>query len=325
MKRREFLCMLGCAALWPRAGCAQTKANVPKLGYLSPNAPNAVADRTFRRQLRDLGYEEGKNLVIEYRHASGKFDRLPGFAADLVRLDVDIIVTLVTQATLAARDATRTIPIVMMAVSDPVGSGLVASLARPGGNVTGTSSMSADAIGKALEVLKEALPGTQHVAVLWNPGNAVFQGQMLAAAREAAPKLGMRLSAFGARAPGEFAAAFAAIAQAKPDALLVMPDPMLALNGARVLDFVRQSQLPAMYGIRDMVKSGGLISYGPDMTVQFGRAAVYVDKILKGAKPAELPVEQPTKFELVINLQTAKALGISVPPALLVRADAVVE
>jgi ABC-type uncharacterized transport system substrate-binding protein len=325
MERREALCLLGGAALWPLAARAQAAEWVPKIGYLSPKAPDAANERAFWRSLRELGYRDGTNLVIESRYAAGRLDRLPRYAAELVRLDVDVIVAVVTKASLAARDATKTIPIVMMGVSDPVGSGLVASLARPGGNITGTSSMSAEVIGKALQVLKEALPGTAHVAVLWNPRNAVFQGQMLAAARRAAGVLGMRLSAYGVKGPAEFSGAFAAIGQAKPGALLVMPDPMLILNRARLLDLVRRSGLPAMYAARQMVTSGGLMSYGPDIRAQFRRAAVYVDKILKGAKPADLPVEQPTAFELLLNLKTARALGLSFPVSIVSRADEVIE
>jgi putative ABC transport system substrate-binding protein len=246
-------------------------------------------------------------------------------AAGLVRLNVDVIFTVVTQASLAAKAATKTIPVVMLAVSDPVASGLVTSLARLGGNITGTSSQTAEVQGKSLQLLKEIVPKLRRVAVLWNPANAIFQAQMLQAAKEAAVALGLELHEFGARNTDELDHAFAAISNARVDALMVLGDPTLVVHKARIIDFAARHHLPAIYGTEDHAEAGGLITYGPDYAAQYGRGAFYVDKILKGAKPADLPVEQPTKFELAINLKTARALGLTTPPMLLVRADKVIE
>jgi putative ABC transport system substrate-binding protein len=242
-----------------------------------------------------------------------------------VALRPDVIAAGVTQASLAARDATRTIPIVMLGVSDPVGAGLIASLARPGGNVTGTSSMSSGVIGKTLEVLKEAVPAAERVAILWNPANAVFQAQMIREAEAAARALGLRVQAHGARGPDEYETAFAAIMGSNAQAMLVMPDPVNTQHTARIVDFARRARLPAVYGTREQAEAGGLMAFGPDIPEQFRRGAAYVDRILKGAKPADLPVEQAAKFELVVNLKTAKALGLAIPSTLLVRADDVIE
>jgi putative tryptophan/tyrosine transport system substrate-binding protein len=328
LRRREFITLLGGAAAWPLAARGQQPAKVPRIGYLSPGSASAgllSRDEAFRQGLRDLGYVEGRNIVIEDRFAEAKFDRLAGLAAELVRLEVDVIVAVVTQASLAAKDATKTIPIVMAGVSDPLGSGLVASLARPGANITGTSSMTAEVVGKSLELLKEAISKLSRVAVFWNPDNAVFQAQMLRETEVAAAALGVKLQTFGVRGPGELDRAFAAITRERVDALLVLADPILALHQARIVDFAQKSRLPAMYGIKEYAAAGGFMTYAANMGDQFRRAAIYVDKILKGAKPADLPVEQPTKFEFVINLKTAKALGLEVPATLLARADEVIE
>jgi putative ABC transport system substrate-binding protein len=333
MRRREFIALLGGAAAGasrPLAARAQQPGKVARIGYLSPGYAFAqgemlARDEPFRQGLRELGYVEGNNIVIEYRFAEGRFDRLADLAAELVRLKVDVIVAVVTQASLAARDATKMIPIVMMGVSDPVGSGLVESLPRPGANITGTSSMTSEVVGKSLEILKEAVPKLARVAVLWNPANAVFQEQMLRETEAAAGVLGVQIQAFGVQGPNEFDTAFAAIANERVDALVVLADPILALHKTRIVDFAEKSRLPAIYGIKDFAAAGGLMSYGPYMEGQFRRAATYVDKILKGARPSDLPVEQPTKFELVINLKTAKALGLTFPLPLLGRADEVIE
>jgi len=282
-------------------------------------------DRRFLQALHGLGYFEGKNILIEYRFAGGKFKRLPGLAAELVRLDVDVIVAVVTQASLAAKAATKTIPVVMLAVSDPVASGLVTSLARPGGNITGTSSQTAEVSGKSLQLLKEVVPKLSRVAVLWNPANAIFQAQLLKATERAAGVLGLQLREFGARNTDELDRAFTAISKANVGALMVLGDPTLVAHKARIIDFAAKHRLPAIYATENHAEAGGLMTYGPDMAGQFERAAYYVDKILKGAKPAELPVEQPTRFEFAINLKTAKALGLVIPPPLLIRADKVVE
>ena len=329
MKRREFITLLGgAAAAWPLAAAAQQAGKVPRIGYLSPGSPSAglvTRDEAFRQGLRELGYVEGKNIFIEHRFAEGKFDRLTALAAELVQIKVDVIVASVTQASLAARDATKTIPIVIAGVSDPVGSGLVASIARPGANITGTSGMTAEVVGKSLELLREVVPQASRVAVLWNPNNVVFQGQMLRETEAAAGALGVQLQILGVRDSDALDPAFAAMAGERAGALLVLADPILAFHQARIVELAKKGRLPAMYGAKEYAAAGGLMAYAPNMMDQFRRAASYVDKILKGARPADLPVEQPTKFELVINLKTAKALGLTFPLSLLGRADEVIE
>ena len=329
MRRRAFIAFLASAAIVrPLAVQAQQRTVIPRIGYLSPGSASGgfqARDEAFRQALRDLGYIEGKTIVIEYRFAEGSFDRLPALAAELVQLKVDVIVAVVTQASLAAKVATSSIPIVMVAVSDPVGSGLVTSLRRPGGNITGTSGMTGEVVGKTLELLKEAAPWISRVAVLWNPDNTVFQAQLLQGAQAAAPMLGVQLRTFGARDADGLNLAFAAITAERVDGLLVLADPGLALHQQRIVEFAERNRLPAMYGIKEFAASGGLATYAANMTDQFRRAATYVDKIVKGAKAADLPIEQPTKFELVINLKTAKTLGLNVPSTLLGRADEVIE
>ena len=329
MKRREFITMLGgAAAAWPLTARGQQAATIPRIGYLSPGSASGGfqdRDEAFRQALRDLGYVENSTIAIQYRFAEGRFDRLPELATELVRLNVDVLVAVVTQASLAAKDATNSIPIVMVAVSDPVSSGLVASLRHPGANVTGTSGMTGEVVGKSLELLREAVPGISRVAVLWNPDNPVFQTQLLRGAQAAAAVLGVQLKTFGMQGPDELDRAFSAITAERADALLVLADPGLALHQQRIVAFAERSRLPAMYGIKEFAASGGLMTYAANMMDQFRRAASYVDKILKGAKAADLPVEQPTKFELVINLKTARALGLDVPTTLLGRADEVIE
>jgi putative ABC transport system substrate-binding protein len=328
LKRREVITLLGGAAAWPLAAHAQQQAGkVPRIGLLSLTSPS---DRpplldAFRQRLRELGWVEGQNIVIDYRYAEGRIGRLPDLAAELVRLKVDLIVSFGTQGVTAARDATETIPIVMIAVRDPVGTGLIASLARPGGNVTGVSGYAGlETIGKQLQLLKETVPKIRRVAILSNPANAYHQ----LAIREvhvAARSLGVQLQALEARGPDEFDGAFATMAKERMEALLVLSDIIFSNHRTRLADLATRSRLPTAYGNRESVEDGGLISYGPSFLDLHRRAATYVDKILKGAKPADLPVEQPTKFELVINLKTAKALGIEVPPMLLGRADEVIE
>jgi putative ABC transport system substrate-binding protein len=329
VRRREFIAALGGAAAWPVVVArAQQAGKLPVIGYLSPGSsavgPLARHD-AFQEGLRELGYVEGKNIAIAYRFADGRFDRLDELAAELVRLKVDVIVSVVTQASLAAKNATSTIPVVMVSVGDPVGSGLIASLARPGANVTGTAAIAADVIGKSLGLIKEAIPNLSRVAVLWNPSNLVFQGQILRATEEAALGLPVNLQIFGVRDPDEFEGAFAAITDARADAVLVLPDPMLAFHQTQIIDLANKRHLASMYGLRDHVAAGGLMAYGPDYEQIYRRAAAYVDKILKGTSPSDLPVEQPTKFDFVINLKTAKALDIQIPPTLLARADEVIE
>jgi len=326
MRRREIIILLGgAAAAWPLSLRAQQARQVHRIGFLSPNSELSARDRTFVQGLRELGYVDGKNILIEYRFAGGKFKQLPALASELVRLKVDVIVAGVTQASLAAKTATRTIPVVMLAVSDPVASGLVESLARSGNNITGTSSQLAEVQGKSLELLKEIVPDLRRAAVLWNPGNAIFQAQMLQSAKEAAIALGLELHEFGARNARELDGAFESIRNAHVDALLVLGDPTLRTHREKIIEFAAKNRLPAIYATEEHAEAGGLVTYGPDMDAQFRRGAVYVDKILKGAKPADLPIEQPTKFSFAINLRTARALGLRIPPGLLVRADKVIE
>jgi putative tryptophan/tyrosine transport system substrate-binding protein len=324
MRRRNFIAALGGAVAMPLAARAQQSGKVPRIGYLSPSVTQP-RDEAFRQRLQELGYVERTNIFIDYRFAEGKFDRLPALAEELVRLEVDVIVTAVTQASLAAKHATKTIPIVFAAVSDPLGTGLVASLARPEANVTGTSAMSSDVVGKSLELLREAAPTVSRVAVLWNPDNAIFQAQMLRDMQFAASRLGIELRTIVVRGPDEFEAAFVRVADAQAGALMVLSDPAYSPYLARLTDLANRSRLPAMYNIREYAVAGGLMSYGTNFTALFRRAADYVDKILKGAKPADLPVEQPTKFDFLINLKTAKAFGLTIPPTLLARADEVIE
>ena len=329
MRRREFITVLGGAAVvWPLAAHAQQAGKVPRIGFLSLTSPS---DRrplldAFRQRLRELGWVEGQNIVIDYRYAEDRVDRLPDLAAELVRLKVDLIIASAgTQGVTAARNASETIPIVMIAVRDPVGTGLIASLVRPGGNVTGVSgSAGLEIVAKQLELLKETVPKIRRVAILSNPANAYHQ----LAIREvnvAARSLGVQLQLLEARGPNEFDGAFAAMAKERVGALLVLSDAMLSSHRTRLADLAARSRLPAAYGVRESVEAGGLMSYGPSFLDFYRRAATYVDKILKGAKPGELPVEQPGKFELVINLKTAKALCLTIPPSLLQRADQVIE
>ena len=324
--RRAFLCTLaGGLFSASRVAEAQQTGKVYRIGYLGPSSATAVSRFTesFRQGLRELGWVEGQNIVIEYRFAEGQFDRLPDLAAELVRLKVDVIVAIPTPAAVAAKNATATIPIVMVNVGDPVGLGLIASLARPGGNVTGLSySVGMDTFGKSLELLKTAVPKVRRVAVLSNPANPARE-LAISSLKVAARSLGLELQFLAARGPNEFDGAFGAMAKERAGAVLVAADSLFYLHRARLADFT--AKLPSMHGLREMVEAGGLMSYGPSTTHQVRYAATYVDKILKGATPADLPVEQPTKFEVVINLKTAKALGLTMPQSLLARADHLIE
>jgi putative tryptophan/tyrosine transport system substrate-binding protein len=312
--------------LAPLAAEAQQAPKEPRIGYLSAGALTTAPtfENAFRQGLRELGYVEGRNIAIEYRWAEGKYERLLELAAELVRLKVDVILAVTTPAAQAAKAATRTIPIVFTLVADPVASGLVASLARPGGNITGLPSISSEIIGKQLELLKETVPGVSRVVVLQNP-DASSHAFMVREAAGAARALGVQLRVLGARGPNALDAAFTAITAERADALLVLADPFFRTHRARIADFAAKSRLPSLSGEREQTEVGGLMSYGPSRLDLFQRAATYVDKILKGAKPAELPVEQPTKFELVINLKTAKVLGLTIPQSVLLRADQVIE
>jgi len=300
---------------------------VYRIGYLGNFAPNAGSLRNteaFRQGLRELGWVEGRNMLIEWRYSEGRAERLSDLAAELVRLKVDLIVASAALATLAAKQATTTIPIVTIAVSDPVGLGLVASLARPGGNITGTASLFPELAAKRVELLKETLPGVSRVAVLWNvanPGNAIIWKEMQIFAR----RLGVTLQSREVRGPEDFEGAFAAMTRQRPHALMALEDPLIFQHQTSIVDFAAKSRLPAMYPFRESVAAGGLMAYSASLPEMFRRSANFVDKILKGAKPADLPVEQPTKFELVINLQTATALGLTIPQSMLGRADQVIE
>ena len=315
-------------ALVPIACEAQQATKVARIGYLSFSlAATPHIEEAFRQGLRDLGYVEGRNLVIEYRSAEGKPDRLAVLAAELVALNIDVIVAPGTPQALAAKQATRTLPIVFATAADPVGSGLVTSLARPGGNVTGLSILAPALVGKRLELLTQALPGVSRVAVLWQPGghDERTDNDILKEAGVAARVLGVRLQFVEVRGPADFDRAFSDMTRARAGALTVLTGIMFLNERRRLVDLTAKNRLPAVYGGRDFVDAGGLLSYGPNLADLYRRAATYVDNILKGAKPGDLPVEQPTKFELVINLKTAKALGLTIPPSLLQRADQVIE
>ncbi len=315
--------------LAPLAAEAQQAGKIYRIGLLlalSPELVQAVLD-AFRQGLRDLGYVEGKNIVIEYRSAEGKLDRLPGLAAELVRLKVDVIVTGLNPGTVAAKQATTTIPIVMAIGINPVGAGLVPSLARPGGNVTGlTYDVSPEIHAKRLQLLKEVVPQVSRVAVLWDPSFAPDVVEISArAVRNAAQKLGVTLHFVEVRGPDDFDQAFAAMARERANGLLAFGGPLLFAHRRRIADLAAKHRLPATYVVREFADSGGLFSFGANQADLYRRAATYVDKILKGAKPADLPVEQPTKFELVINLKTAKALGLTIPQSVLIRADEIIQ
>jgi putative ABC transport system substrate-binding protein len=327
-RRRFLLTSLAGALAAPLAAEAQKAATIARIGYLAPNiAASLHLPEAFRQGLRDLGDVEGRNVVIEYRDAEGKFERLPALAAELVALKVDVIVAGGTPAALTAKQATRTLPIVFVGPGDPVTSGLVTSLARPGGNATGLSSFAPELVGKCLERLKQAVPGVGRVAALWQPGGLGERTDkdVLKEAEAAARALGVRLQFVEARGPENFDSAFSEMTRARAGALTVLPGSMFVNERRRLVELAANNRLPAVYPWREGVDAGGLMSYGPDLADLFRRAATYVDRIAKGAKPADLPVEQPSKFELVSNLKTAEALGLTIPPSLLLRADQVIE
>jgi putative ABC transport system substrate-binding protein len=321
MRRREFIALLGgTAATWPLAARAQQRF---KIGVLDAGLGTAFTV-PFMRKLGELGYVEGKNIVIEHKSAQGNAERLNEFATELVRQQVDVIVTAGTPAGFAAKQATSTIPIVLGANADPVGVGLVASLARPGGNATGNSLMASDLSAKRLDILRTFSPEITSFAILWdssNPGMA----KRVQETKIAADQLRAMLRPIGPRNLDELDAAFAELLNARPDALLVTAEAFTRRYLARIVEFANSNKLPAMFEDSEYVEAGGLMSYGPDYQAVFEKAAIFVDKILKGAKPADLPIEQPTKFELVINLKTTKMLGREIPPQLLALADRVIE
>jgi putative ABC transport system substrate-binding protein len=330
MERRAFIGTLAGGLLaTPLVAEAQQPTRVHRIGILGnipltdPEGANLWG--AFVQGLRDLGYIEGHNIMIEHRSSGGHYGRLPALAGDLVRLKVDVIVVPTGQNALAAQQATRTIPIVAASLGgEPARSGVIASFARPGGNITGLSFAGPELVGKQIELLQDIVPRVSRVAVLANPTNGSHPA-WLREANAAARSLRIQLQALEARTPDEFESAFAAMTKNRAGALLVLPDGMFLLNRARIADLAAISRLPAMYGLKEPVDAGGLVFYGPSLRDNFRRAATYVDKILKGVKPAELPVEQPTTFELVINLKTARALGLTIPPSLLQRADQVIE
>jgi ABC-type uncharacterized transport system substrate-binding protein len=326
MKRRQFIGLVIGSAVWARGARGQQAATIRRIGMLSPFSPaNTLRwDTALLRGLRDLGWIEGRNLAIEHRYAEGKLERLPDLAGDLVRQKVELIVTTVTADTQAAKDAATDIPVVMVAAGDPVATGLVTSLARPGGHVTGLSQMTPDLSGKRLELLKEIVPEVSAVALLFNPEDplSVLDRQE---AERSAQALGIRVHSRGVRNAADLDVALHEALASRADALVLMPAPVMIENLKPIADFARQHHLPSTFHLREFADAGGLVSYGVDRADLFRRAASYVDKILKGANPADLPIEQPTKFELVINLKTAKALDLVIPPRVLGIADEVIE
>jgi putative tryptophan/tyrosine transport system substrate-binding protein len=325
MKRRKFITLLGgAAAAWPLAANAQQPGKLPTIGFLGAT-PLIESQRVtaFVQRLRELGWIEGRTIAIEYRWAEGRPDRFAEIAAEFVRLKVDVIVTVGTPPTLAAKQATAFIPIVFAASNDPVGTGLVASLARPGGNVTGQANQISDTIGKKLEFLREVVPDLRRLAIMANVGNPANVLEM-AEAQATARTLGLEVTTSEIRRAEDIAPAFEALKD-RADALYLCPDPLMNTNRTRINILAVGARLPTMHGLRDYVEAGGLMSYGPNFPDLWRRAGDFVDKILRGAKPADIPVEQPTKFDLIINLTTAKALGLDVPPTLLARADEVIE
>jgi putative tryptophan/tyrosine transport system substrate-binding protein len=324
--RREFIATLsGAAAAWPLAARAQQPSGrIRHLGVLLPGLPESPIGKATRDRLRELGYTERRDIVFETRWAEGKLERLTELAAELAGLKLDAIITFSTPAAIAARKATTTIPIIFVFVGDPVGAGVVPSLARPGGNATGISLLATELAAKRLEILLEIAPNTSRVAMLWNDTNT---GMVLRAreAQDASAKLGVTIQSIGVHDLIDFDPAFATIESGRVDAMLTLVDPFTSQHRKRIVDFAAQRRLPAIYESREFVESGGLISYGPNLVLIEQRAAEYVDKIFKGAKPADLPVEQPTKFEMLINMKTAKALSLSIPQSIMLRADEMIE
>ena len=316
------LCALVLALCFPVQ--AQQQKKIPQVGILRPGAPPDAFLEVFIQELRDLGYIEAKNIHVEIRFAEGKADRLPELATELVRLKVDALYAISTPVIFALKEATKTIPIVFNGTSDPIGTGIVASLAHPGGNITGVTLMASDLWPKRLELLKEIVPKLSKVAMLWNKGNAGMAIEAKAT-EDVAGQLGLALQDRGIKDPNELEVIFGVISKDRPDGFLALMDPVLNSNRKRILDFLIKHRLPAIFENKQWVEDGGLISYGPDFPDAIRRAAALMDKILKGAKPAEIPVEQPTKFELVINLKTAKEIGVTIPQWTLMKADQVIK
>ena len=310
----------------PLATEAQETGRIYRIGFLGNSTAALEANLVgpFREGLRGLGYIESTNTQVEYRWAEGKYERFPALIAELIALKVDVIVTAGTPAAVAVKKATTSIPLVMVAVGDPVGTSLVASLSRPGGNATGLSSIAPDMEGKRLQLLREVLPNVSHIAVLWNPANLFHVGSSKQA-RDAAQVMGIKLQFFAARSTEELPNAIVAILKDHPQALVVFADRVFLHNRTRIMDFALESHLPTAVTHQELVDNGGLMSFGANYPDMHRRAAIYVDKILKGAKPGDLPIEQPTRFELVINLKTARALALTIPASVLLRADRVIE
>jgi putative tryptophan/tyrosine transport system substrate-binding protein len=325
MSRRIISVVLATILATISTAQAQQPAKIPKIGLLGAGFASAPWRESFQREFRKLGYIEGKNVAYESRHADNKYDRLPALAEELVRLKVDVIIAPGANDTRAAKNATKTIPIVFLsAVSDPVSLGLVDSLARPGGNITGFTTIGSVLAGKRLELLKETVPKLSRVAVLWNPENA-GSAQVWKESQLPAKELGLQLHSMAVNSADEFERGFQEAVKARSGALAVTGAALMSNNQKQVINLADKNRLPAIYNRENWVASGGLMSYGPDEYEAYQRAAVMVDKILKGAKPADLPVEQPTKFELVINLKTAKALGLTIPPVVLMRAEKIIK
>jgi putative ABC transport system substrate-binding protein len=327
MIRRQFITLLGgAAAAWPLAARAQQPA-MPVIGFLNPASPDAFADRlrAFRQGLKDAGYVEGENVAIAYRWAEDQLDRLPALAADLVRRQVAVIATVTSHSTFAAKAATTSIPIIFSLAEDPVRLGLIASIARPGGNATGINILSGELVAKRLELLRELVPGAARVAVLVNPANATSTETTVRDVELAARTIGLQIQVLNASTSREIDAAFAALARERPDALLVATDTLFTTRRVQMSLQAMRHAIPATYSAREVVEAGGLMSYGSNLTDALRQAGAYTGRILKGAKPADLPVVQASKFELVINHQTARMLGLTVPDKLLVAADEVIE
>ena len=325
MKRREFITLLGGAAAWPLAARAQQADKIYRIGFLAndPTIPTQPAGQAFLDGLRESGFIEGKNVIIERRFAEGRLDRYADLVAELVRLRVDVLATYGTPGTLAAKQASATIPIVMIISGDAVATGIVASLARPGGNITGSTFFDPELHAKQLELIKETLPSARRIAVLYNSGNPI-NGPVEQAMGRTAEHLKLELQSFHAQGADEFEAIFSSIGKTRVDAIATTSDSVLRAGAARLADMATKNRLP-LIGDVDFGQAGALIGFGANLPELFYRGAYFVDKILKGARPSELPVEQPVKFELVVNLKTAKALSLTVPPSLLARADEVIE
>jgi putative tryptophan/tyrosine transport system substrate-binding protein len=324
MKRRDFITLVGgAAAAWPLAALAQDAGKTWRIAFIA-HVPSIIYEEPLFDDLRELGYIEGQNIIIERRYAEGRPERFQEFAAEMVRLKADLIITTTTPAALAARNATTTIPIVIPTAIDPVGTGLIASLAHPGGNITGGAILVGELAAKRLQLLKEVVPNLSRTGVLWNsanPANALALRETDGAARA----IGVTLQSHEVKGPKDFEVAFARMAEERLDALFVLDDALTIQYGKQIADFAMQKRLPSVFSAKDGVEAGGLMTYGPRYSEMMRRAASLVDKILRGAEPASLPMEQPTAFDLVINLKTANAIGLTVPPLLLARADEVIE